>query len=203
MRILIDGYNLLHAVADVPARLGPDGLRKLRHRFLNELAHRLGPMQAAVTTVVFDAREPPENLPRRGTHKGMTILFATGQEGADAGIEALIVQHSAPKSLTVVSTDRRIRQAATRRRAKVLTADEFWSSVSSPRRPTTTTPPPDRTPVQPPALSPTESSYWQEQFRDVLDSPEAREVSRRPEFLPSDEEIARIEQEIAEEDDRF
>jgi predicted RNA-binding protein with PIN domain len=200
MRLLIDGYNVLHAVAEVPVRLGPDGLRRLRHRFLNDLAHRLGPVEAAAATVVFDAHDPPEDRPRRTTHKGMTVLFATGEEGADAGIEALIAQHSAPKTLTVVSSDRRIRQAATRRRARVVTADEFWASLSSRRR--AASPEPERPGAgQPPgALAPAESAYWQEQFRDVLDSPEAREVGRRAEFLPSDEEIARIEREVTEEE---
>jgi predicted RNA-binding protein with PIN domain len=203
MRLLIDGYNLLHAVTSVPPRLGPDGLRKLRNRFLNDLAYRLGPIEAAATTVVFDAHEPPEDLPRRTMHKGMTILFAAGQEGADAGIEALIAQHSAPKRLTVVSSDHRIRQAARRRKARVLTADEFWSSLAPRKRAASPAPEPGPTPERAAPLTAAESAYWQERFRDVLESTEARELSRRAEYLPSDEEIARIEREVAEEEDRF
>lgn len=200
MRLLIDGYNLLHAVVDMPARLGPGRLRKLRHRFLNDLAYRLGPLEAATATVVFDAREPPEGAARRTTQKGLTVLFATGDEGADAGIEQLIAQHSAPKTLTVVSSDRRIRQAATRRKARTLTSDEFWSSLASRKRIGAPAPPP--APSAPAApLSQAESNFWQEQFRDVIESTEAREIGRRTEGFPSDEEIGRIEREIAEEDD--
>lgn len=204
MRRLIDGYNLLHAAVDVPAKLAPGGLRKLRHRFLNELAHRLGPMEAGGTTVVFDAREPPEGTRRRGLHKGLTVLFATGEEGADAMIEQLLSQHSSPKQLTVVSTDRRIRQAAARRKARVMTADEFWSSLSSRKRSWLPPEPAERAePAEPPPLSAAESAFWQERFRDVIASPEAREIGRRAEGFPSDDEIARIEREVAEEDDRL
>ena len=53
----------------------------------------------------------------------MSIIFALGDENADARIEQLIAAHSAPKSLTVVSTDRRVRQAANRRKARSITSE--------------------------------------------------------------------------------
>src|SRR5438093_12747477 len=109
MRTLIDGYNLMHAVGLLGRRFGPDGFRRARLRFLNDLAAALGPVEAHQTTIVFDAAAPPEHAPRESTHKGLTVLFAVGDENADERIELLIAQHSAPKSLTVVSSAHRVR----------------------------------------------------------------------------------------------
>jgi len=126
MRHLIDGYNLMYALGLPGKRQGPDGFRKLRTRFLNDLAAALGPVAAHQTTVVFDASDPPGHLPRQSLHKGITVVFAVDDENADERIERLIAAHSSPKLLTVVSSDQRIRQAATRRKARAVTAEVFW-----------------------------------------------------------------------------
>ena len=89
------------------------------------LADALGPERCRETTVVLDATTPPADFPLESVYQGLNLVFALGDENADARIETLIAAHSAPKSLTVVSSDRRIRQAAQRRRARSLTADEF------------------------------------------------------------------------------
>src|SRR5207302_1583757 len=112
MRILIDGYNLMYALGLPGKRHGPDGFRKVRTRFLNDLAAALGAVAAHQTTVVFDASHSPVHLPRESIYKGMTIVYAVDDDSADERIEQLIAAHSAPKLLTVVSTDHRIRQAA-------------------------------------------------------------------------------------------
>ena len=134
MRTLIDGYNLMFALGLLGKRHGPDGFRKVRTRFLNDLATALGAVSSHQTTIVFDASDPPGHLPRESTYKGMTIVFAVDDESADERIERLIAAHSAPKSLTVVSTDHRIRQAANRRRARALTADVFWQELETRKR---------------------------------------------------------------------
>src|SRR5690242_1503274 len=84
MRLLIDGYNVMYALGLLEKRFGPDGLRKARTRFLNDLAARLDAVAAHQTTVVFDAQEGPVHLPRAATHRGITVLFADEDEGADA-----------------------------------------------------------------------------------------------------------------------
>ena len=55
MRTLIDGYNVMFAAGLMARRFGPDGFRKVRQRFLNDLAATLDPVEAHLTTVVFDA----------------------------------------------------------------------------------------------------------------------------------------------------
>lgn len=213
MRILIDGYNLMHAVVLTAGhRLGPDGLRKRRRRFLNDLAERLGPDEASQTTIVFDASQAPAGLSHEGLHKGMTVLFAAQGEEADERIEHLIAHHPAPKGLTVVSSDHRIRLAAKRRRASVKTADEFWSELEDrrrrkSRRPFASRPAPTPAPTSAPAPEPerpdapgaAEAAYWLEQFRHVAESLEAHEVFRHVDFVPTDEEVAQIAREVDEE----
>ena len=46
MRTLIDGYNLMYALGLLGKRHGPDGFRKVRTRFLNDLAGALGAIAA-------------------------------------------------------------------------------------------------------------------------------------------------------------
>jgi predicted RNA-binding protein with PIN domain len=200
MRLLIDGYNLMFAAGLLGKRLGPDGFRKVRTRFLNDLADALGAVEAHLTTVVFDAAAPPDDLPRQTSHKGITVVFAVGDENADERIEHLIAAHSAPKGLTVVSSDHRIRRAAARRKAKAMTADEFWIQVHE-RKPGKTTPPPPPSPEEQSrlhGLSPRETEMWLEVFRDVADAPDSREVFGS-DFVPTDDEIARIQREVEDE----
>src|SRR5207302_4663712 len=98
MRTLIDGYNLMHAVGLLGRRFGPDGFRRARLRFLNNLAAALDPVEVHQTTIVFDAAAPPEDAPRQSTYKRLTVLFAVGDENADERIELLIVKDSAHMS---------------------------------------------------------------------------------------------------------
>lgn len=202
MRILIDGYNLMYAMGLLGKRLGPDGLRKVRHRFLTDLADALGAVDAYQTTVVFDASAPPGNAPAETSHKGLTVLFASNEASADDRIERLIAAHTSPKSLTVVSSDQRIRQAAARRKAKALTTDEFWTLLESRKRGKPDEPPPAReTSERTAGLSPQEAAYWLNEFRDLAEEPEVKRALSSDPSLLSDAEIAELEREIAREDE--
>lgn len=199
MRTLIDGYNVMHARGLMDREFGPDGLRKARHQFLADLAAALDPADAATTTVVFDAADPPANRPDRTSYKGLTIVFAVGDEDADARIEALIAAHPSPKQLTVVSADLRIRRAAERRRARIVTSDLYLSSLSGRRRTQAKALKADQPPARDAALAPAESAYWLDTFRHVADEPGVADGLRASDFVPTDEEIARIEREVREE----
>jgi predicted RNA-binding protein with PIN domain len=199
---LIDGYNLMHAAGAIGAKeLGREAFRKKRRRFLNELASSLGLERARETTIVFDATSPPADFALETTYKGLTLVFALGDENADARIEHLIAQHSAPKSLTVVSSDRRVRQAASRRKAKALKSDDFldlvdrWKGREGTGRPRPSSPspsPPDRDQ----APSPEEAAHWLEAFGHVDQAPETKEALTPGPTLLTDAEIARIQREV-------
>jgi predicted RNA-binding protein with PIN domain len=202
---LIDAYNLMHAAGALGAQeISREAFRRKRRRFLDVLADALGPERARETTVVFDASSPPPDFPLVASYKGLNLIFALGDENADARIEQLISEHSAPKSLTVVSSDRRVRRAATRRRAKALTADEFLDLMErfqSRKRQeklsqnSSTALSPDRDLP----LSAEEAAYWLEEFAELDAAPETKQAIAPDSALLTDAEIARIQREIENE----
>ena len=129
MSLVIDGYNLLHASGILGRGIGPGGLERSRTALLNFLAESLDKRQLARTTVVFDAREAPPGLPRTIEHQGITVRFAARGSDADQEIEQLIAKHSAPRRLTVVSSDHRLHRAARRRQAKAVDSDQWYADV--------------------------------------------------------------------------
>jgi uncharacterized protein len=201
MHYLIDGYNVMYAAGLLGKRLGADRFRQVRSRFLNDLADALGPLESHLTTVVFDAAQAPDDVPNTLSHKGISVLFAVDSESADERIEQLIAHHSAPKSLTVVSTDRRLRTAATRRKAHAVTADAFLVTLDDRRnqRKTATAPPQPPQPTRDVTLSPEESAYWLREFRELDSAPETREALGNESEMLTDAEIAKIEREVEDE----
>jgi predicted RNA-binding protein with PIN domain len=193
MRWLIDGYNVMHAAGLLGPKLGREGFRRARRRFLDELAEILPVEHADDVTVVFDASVPPGDFPVVSTYRGLRLIFALGDEDADSRIEYIIGHDSSPKTLTVVSSDRRIRQAASRRRARPLTAEAFWDHKRHWRGatglPTDSQPEPDRDGV----TDPEESEFWVETFREVERIPGIREVTPPNAALLTDAEIAEIQ----------
>lgn len=200
MRTLIDGYNLMFAAGLMARQFGPTGFRKVRQRFLNDLAATIGPVEAHLTTVVFDANDAPGHVPASTRHKGISVLFAVDHDSADEMIESLIARHSHPRTLSVVSSDHRIQKAAARRKASVVSADDFLTrmdALKERKRPEVT--PPAAEPDRQEVPSASESAYWMEEFRELVESEEAREVFRGDPSFPTDDELARIEREVEEE----
>jgi predicted RNA-binding protein with PIN domain len=125
MAFIIDGYNVLNA----SRVFGPAGsahvLQRSREALLEFLARHLGPDQSAKTVVVFDAKGAPPGLPRTIEHRGIEVRYAASYAEADDLIEELIRRDSAPRQLTVVSSDHRLQRAARRRRATAVDS-EIW-----------------------------------------------------------------------------
>jgi len=136
MLILIDGYNVIAPVA-APGRrptgtLGTsDWLRVQRQRLIDLLVRHLDESLRSQTTVVFDAAGAnAKALARLGLEsitvdRGIQIEFSVEYDEADDRLEELILQHSSPKRLTVVSSDHRI-QAAAKRRGATAIDSEVW-----------------------------------------------------------------------------
>jgi predicted RNA-binding protein with PIN domain len=202
MHWLIDGYNMMYAGGRLGPKLSREGFRRARRRFLDELSAALGPHRALQTTVVFDASVHPGDFALDAQYRGLGILFALGDENADARIEQLIAQHARPKMLTVVSSDHRIRQAADRRRAKSLTADQFWEFIDDlkergriklkvhtlPKKPAPS--------IHAEQTTRDETAHWTDTFRDVDLLPEIQESISPNEALLTDADIAEIERQV-------
>jgi len=129
MPLLIDGYNLLHVTGIVGHGKRKSALHNSRIALLNFLAASLAPKDRSRTTIVFDALAAPRGLPRVLQHCEMVVRFAARGQSADALIEELIQMETAPRQLTVVSSDRRIQRAARRRKAKVVGSDVWYAML--------------------------------------------------------------------------
>jgi len=162
MPLVIDGYNLLHASGILGRGIGPGGLERSRAALLNFLAESLDPAELDRTIVVFDARQTPPGLPRTIDHRGIKVQFAEPGSDADEMIERLIQADSAPRRLTVVSSDHRLHRAARRRRAKPIDSDQWYAEILRRRI--------DRVRGKSPGLKPTELPndgevrFWLRQF---------------------------------------
>ncbi len=163
--LIIDGYNLMHAAGLARARYGPGDLARRRHRLLRFLQSVLPDELRRRTTIVFDAWEPPPEGTAIEMVADMTVQFATAPGEADAVIEDLIAGHSAPKQLTVVSGDRRLQLAATRRKARSVDS-EAWYAQWEGRQEVAEDPLPP-SPKQSPDLSDQELEYWMDVFGDI------------------------------------
>jgi predicted RNA-binding protein with PIN domain len=134
MSLIIDGYNLLHVSGTLGRGRGPGALERARLALLNLLAESLAPEDVPNTTIVFDARHAPPDVPHVLEHRGLAVRFAHKYEEADELIEELIRGDSAPKRLTVVSSDHRLQTAARRRRAKAVDSESWWETLLRARR---------------------------------------------------------------------
>lgn len=164
MRLLIDGYNLMHAAGMIGRGVGPGGLERSRLALLNFVAESLDEHERQGATVVFDARGAPRGLPRVLVHRDITVRFATGYEDADELIEELIRSDSAPRGLTVVSGDHRLQRAAHRRRATAIDSDQWCADALRRRAQRPVGPPEPSKPAPPPAG---EVEFWLGQFSDT------------------------------------
>ncbi len=179
MSYLIDGYNLLHAMGLLRGRAGPTGLEKARLGLLGLLRAVYGE-EAKTVTVVFDAANAPRGASPEAEYRGIHIRFAVEQEQADDLIETLIRHDSAPQRLTVVSDDRRVRQAAERRHCVVSGCEEYLRWLERHRR--------QRSPssrgadAKPEHVTQAEAQHWAREFASLQNDPGLKELSDPPEF---------------------
>jgi len=123
--LLIDGYNLMHAVGLFQRRYGPGEFAKWRNRFLHYLSQHLTPRERERTTVVFDAPPSGQGRPQSVESHGLQVLYAHSELEADDVLEELIAGHSAPRQVLLVSSDHRLQKAARRRRGKSIDSEDF------------------------------------------------------------------------------
>jgi predicted RNA-binding protein with PIN domain len=193
---IIDGYNVLHMNGFIGSRVGPGSLQKARQLFLGILARQMDPELRRRTTIVFDSRE--QGLPNRQTVHEMLVEFAEDHETADELICLLVRQHSAPKQLTVVSSDRQIQQVARARGATVVDSDRWLDSQAGEARASTQTGAAD---AGKPAggLDPVAIEYWKRELAlqefaasDMApdaEPPPGRETTEDAERLPREDDI--------------
>jgi predicted RNA-binding protein with PIN domain len=157
MKLIIDGYNLLHAAGVFGTGRGDRAFEESRRVLLDMLADLLG-ADAGQTVVVFDAARAPDGLPGRLTHRGLRVWFAREYPDADSLIEELVAEATSPH-LVVVSNDRRLQAAARRRRAKAVSCGAWLAEARAARRAATRT-----ADTKPPEPGPEGAEYWKRYF---------------------------------------
>ena len=123
MPIIVDGYNLLHLVQKTSEDSGEITDVQMCHlindylRLINESGE-----------IIFDGIGPPE---KSGFDhiSNLEIVFVGSHTDADTVIENKIIASSASKRLTIVSSDRRVRNAAKARKAVSLKSETFWDKL--------------------------------------------------------------------------
>ena len=123
MAVIIDGHNLLHSVQKAGKDFEPISDVQLC-RFISEYLKQTG----GKGEIIFDGTGPRD---RSGFDNisGLEVFFAGRSSDADTIIEDKIKINTAPRSLTVVSSDRRLRDTARARKATVLKSQVFWNNL--------------------------------------------------------------------------
>jgi len=165
-RIVIDGYNLIHAIPELARLVGSD-LERAREALVTKLAVYRSQRKVRVT-VVFDGTGTPG--PRTWPPGGIEVVFSRAPQNADEKIKNMLALEKNPRSWTVVTSDNSIVIFARDYRAKTIPSAEFAAQLSS-----TCKAPSGRhssfvtrqSPLddQEAPLSPTEVLEWEEYFR--------------------------------------
>jgi hypothetical protein len=155
MPFLIDGNNLMYALAEV----GPEVSRVA-------LCELLGVLVAGGerVCVVFDG--PPRQEQKKPiAESGVQARYAVGHS-ADKTVIELIEADSAPRHLTVVSSDREIRKVAKRRRCVVETSEAFARKLLNLAREHVARgfQPPDEPPEKRHGLTKKQTKHWLKEF---------------------------------------
>lgn len=113
--VIIDGYNLV-----LQSRFGRflatgGQLMSARMGLVRHLSLRLEPAERKAIAIIFDAKDISLEHPSTLYHASMRIEYASAYAEADDRIEEIIKRHGNPQKLLVVSSDRRLQNAASKR----------------------------------------------------------------------------------------
>lgn len=123
MPYLVDGHNLLWAIHHHDEHFAP-----VDDRALCRLLARYGRSMHDTVELIFDGIGPPDKGAFYG-HRNLQVHFAGEGTDADTVIEHKVQACTQPRRLMVVSTDRRVRAAARRVKARSIASVDFWITV--------------------------------------------------------------------------
>jgi hypothetical protein len=156
-RIVIDGYNLIHAMPEL-ARFVASDLERARDGLVAKLAvYRSG--RGVRVTVVFDGQSMAAQPGR--PPGGIEVVFSRAPQNADTKIKNMLALEKSPKSWTVVTSDNSIVRYARDYGAKTIPSAEFAAKLG----PAIPKLGPNRPATQDTPMTPAEVSEWEEYFR--------------------------------------
>jgi len=121
--LIVDGYNLLRTVQNLTEHSSEITDIQIC-QVINEYLYRT----KKKGSLIFDGIGPRDKSPFNNMFC-LDIIFSGTTREADDIIEKMILDSSAPKNLTVVSSDRRIKKAAEKRKAEAIDCVDFWMAM--------------------------------------------------------------------------
>jgi predicted RNA-binding protein with PIN domain len=127
--LILDGYNLIHAIPEVRNAMRVHGLSVARERF-QELSSCLHDPGKVRLTIVYDGQggkiDVDQPIP---DDPGYAIVYSPSGVSADEVIERLVTNADAPERILVATKDNAIAQTFAASGAFVLTPDELLDRI--------------------------------------------------------------------------
>ncbi len=120
---IIDGHNLLHSIEKTD-----EGSESISDVQLCRIVGRYLKLIGEKGEIVFDGTGPRDKSGFDNI-SNLEVLFAGRATDTDTIIEDKIRANTAPKRLTIVSSDRRLRKAAQATKARVVKSQAFWNNL--------------------------------------------------------------------------
>ena len=125
MPFIIDGHNLLWCIQNAEEDKSITDVALCR--ILDSYFCMISPRRVG-GEIIFDG-PGPLNKTEFETIRNIDVTFSGRASDCDTVIENKISASTAPKLLTIVSTDRRLRNAAEARKATSVKSEDFWDEV--------------------------------------------------------------------------
>ena len=118
MKLIIDGYNLMH-------KAGPRGdtLEEKRERITN-IVEAFCEVNSTDAVIVFDAAGTESNMRSKEKRKKVMLVFSAKGESADDAIVDILKEKN-PKKYVVVTSDRYVRDAALKMKFNLMKSEEL------------------------------------------------------------------------------
>ena len=120
---IIDGHNLLHSIQKVD-----ESSESISEVQLCRIIGRYLKLISQSGEIIFDGTGPRDKSGFDDI-SNLEVFFAGLGTDTDTVIEDKIRASTAPKRLTIVSSDRRLRKAARTRKATSLKSEVFWNNI--------------------------------------------------------------------------
>jgi len=127
--IVVDGYNVVFAIADFATLSEREAIERARRDLLERLAKFRRHCKVRVT-VVFDRRRPTGGAWQTERVGGVRVVFPSPPRTADDEIRALVSRSSAPRHILVVTSDRELVKTCRKLGAKVRGARAFYRGLA-------------------------------------------------------------------------
>ena len=107
-RVIVDGYNVIHAWPQLKRLMGEASLEAARDKLIDRLAV-FGMVEGADVTVVFDAHHSTARTNSEQEVEGVHVLFTRKGHSADHAIERIAYAASQVGDVITVALDRTVR----------------------------------------------------------------------------------------------